>query len=169
MTTMKWIPAKGFEGIYEVSDSGDVRRVLSAMGATSGKILKPFGNSRGYMQLALRRNGRYERRYVHRLVLESFTNQLQETVNHKNGIKTDNRLSNLEWCSSKENLTHACRVLGKRRGRNHWASKLDEAKVKRARQLAAEGVTHEKIAAMFGLSRISVTCAILRRTWKHVP
>lgn len=168
MTTEKWIPASGFEGIYEVSLSGKVKRVLPSMGAAVGKVLKQHTNEAGYKAVTLRKNGKYQTKYVHRLLLESFSKESHETVNHKNGVKSDNRLENLEWCSNKDNLIHACRVLGKRRGTNHWASKLNEKSVAAIRKMVSRGATHQMAADKYGVSRISVTYIVSRKTWKHV-
>lgn len=163
-----WKPAFGFEGIYEISDCGEVRRVLASTGARVGAILKPYKTKTGYLQFDLRKGGKYLKKYAHRLVLQTFVGDSDLTANHKNGVKSDNRVGNLEWISNKENLLHACRVLGKRQGKNHWASKLNAQAVRVARKLAAQGVTHEVLAKRFGVSRVTMTCAIIGRTWKHV-
>lgn len=163
-----WQPAFGFEGIYEVSSLGRVRRLLAATGAQVGGTIKPYEQPNGYLQLSLRKAGRYIKVYVHRLVLMSFTNERSPTVNHKNGDRADCRLTNLEWMSHSENLTHACRVLGQRIGTKHWAAKLDPQKVRKARQLRTSGWTHQKIADHFHVSRLSITHMLIGKSWKHV-
>jgi len=94
----EWRPIVGYEGLYEVSNLGRVK------GLKCGKILKPSPNKNGYLCLHLYNKGRNRFR-VHRLVLLTFLpiDEIKE-VNHKNHIKTDNRLCNLEWCSRSENV-----------------------------------------------------------------
>ena len=78
--------------------------------------LKPQENGNGYLKVFLRIGGKTHQKYVHRLVAEAhLPNPLElPTVNHKNGIKKDNRACNLEWASHSEQTTHMYRVLGRR-------------------------------------------------------
>jgi hypothetical protein len=96
----QWRPVREFEGVYEVSDLGNVRRIASACGATVGKILKPFVNSKGYVRVNLYRDHRGISTFVHRLVAEVFIpNPLNlPEVNHL-GPQDDCRASKLEWRS----------------------------------------------------------------------
>ena len=91
-----WLPIVGYEGKYEVSDFGNVKNVKT------GRILKLL-NAKGYLHVNLFNNGR-KQHSVHRLALLTFLpiDEIKE-VNHKNHIKSDNRLENLEWCSRSEN------------------------------------------------------------------
>jgi len=94
-----WLPIVGYEGKYEVSDFGNVKNVKT------GRILKPSTDKDRYMLVILYNNGIQKSCRVHRLVLQTFLpiDEIKE-VNHKNHIKTDNRLENLEWCSRSENV-----------------------------------------------------------------
>lgn len=90
---------------YEVSDLGNVRRILKS-GKT--KTLKSVDNGNGYMRLNLYKNGKQAKHYIHRLVANAFLsnkNQLPE-VHHRDHDKTNNTLKNLEWVSSEENNSH---------------------------------------------------------------
>ena len=90
---------------YEISDLGNVRRVLKK---GTSKNLKAVDNGNGYMRLNLYKNGKQSKYYIHRLVAEAFIpnrNKLPE-VHHKDHDKTNNVLSNLEWVTSEENNSH---------------------------------------------------------------
>ena len=89
---------------YEISDDGRIRR--------NGKELKGSITPKGYVRVNI--NGR--KTFLHRIVAKLFIREgrKDEQINHKNGIKTDNRIENLEWVSPSENLSHAYRVLGRK-------------------------------------------------------
>lgn len=96
--------------LYEISDRGNVRR----LGKNGYKLLSLTRHPKGYYKIRLNLNGVGRGYYVHRLVASAFCkgrSQERWCVNHKNGIKTDNRKENLEWCSVDENNRHANLVL----------------------------------------------------------
>jgi len=114
---VKWEWVVGYEGLYKVSSDGDVVSVARIVFDSSGnklytkseKYLKPFLTKQGYLRVILCKDAITKKYPVHRLVALAFIENpdRKRTVNHKNGIKTDNRLSNLEWMTHKENTIHA--------------------------------------------------------------
>ena len=118
MKKEKWADIKGFEGWYQVSTKGRVRSVdrivvfkNNIKRLYKGKILK-LRYHNGYAVVNLNKNKKMKVYYVHRLVLETFTEQPEDKkwVNHKNGKKNDPSLDNLEWCTPAENNAHALRM-----------------------------------------------------------
>lgn len=102
---------------YSVSNTGKVR--------SENKELKPGSNGK-YLFIFLCKGGTKKSFYIHRLVATAFIEnpQNKKQVNHKNGIKTDNRVENLEWNTASENLTHKFRVL-KLKNNNGMVGKRD--------------------------------------------
>lgn len=105
----KWKDIKGYEGLYQVSDQG---RVKSFVRRKEGKILKLQTTYKGYLSVKV--GGK--RVAVHRKVAKAFIPNLDNKpqVNHIDGIKTNNNVDNLEWCTNSENQIHANK-LGLRR------------------------------------------------------
>lgn len=105
-----WRPIKGYEGRYEVSNTGLVRSLVSRWGIRDGpKILAQRLDGKGYVQVRLYKNDGGNNYFkVHRLVLEAFTPNVHNKpqVNHIDEVKTNNNLYNLEWCDSFHNMEH---------------------------------------------------------------
>lgn len=121
MEIEEWRPIKDFEGLYEVSNLGQVksldRVVIDRLGRKlpfKGKILIP-ANVVGYSQVMLTNQDFKKYKKVHRLVAEAFLeNPLEyDQVNHKDSIKSNNHVSNLEWCNGRQNCTHKVENSGK--------------------------------------------------------
>ncbi len=94
----KWIDIKEFEQ-YQVSDLGRVKRT---------KILKPRMSGGGYYVVSLCVDGKAKNHYIHQLVAKSFLDKPDgSVVNHKDGVKVNNQLSNLEWTTQSKNISHS--------------------------------------------------------------
>jgi hypothetical protein len=94
---------KGYEGLYAVTEDG---KVWSYAGR--GRFLKPGDDSHGYLLVKLFKDNEYKSFRVHRLVAEAFLPNPDnlEQVHHKNGIRTDNSIENLQWVSQNRNLAY---------------------------------------------------------------
>ena len=110
-----WKDIKGFEGLYQVSNTGIVRgvdrlvnTVNSSKRTVHGKTIKQTLNKYGYWVVGLSNQGKHKLTTVHRLVASAFIPNPDklETVNHINEIKTDNMVLNLEWMSAKDNTNY---------------------------------------------------------------
>ncbi len=117
---MKDIP--GFEGKYAATRDGKIWSYPKIVGKglrSRGMWLKPYPNNAGYMRVCL--GGRNKRYFVHRMIATTFLSLVEgkPIVNHKNGKFTDNRASNLEWCTMSENQQHSYDIgIHKPRGKN---------------------------------------------------
>lgn len=102
-----WKEIKGFEGLYEVSNYGEVRNIRTK------RVLKGGKTGKGYLGVILYKNGDRKPKTIHRLVMETFSpveemDKLQ--VNHKDECKENNRLDNLEWCDAAYNNNYGTRT-----------------------------------------------------------
>lgn len=106
--TEAWKAIDGYDGLYEVSNTGLVRS-LNYNHTGRAKILKLGNNGLGYLAVNLCKDGIHKRMLVHRLVAEAFVPNPQnlETVNHRDEDKTNNNVSNLEWLSRTDNLAYS--------------------------------------------------------------
>lgn len=113
-STEVWKDIEGFEGLYQVSNLGRVKSLArkDIMGRpVKGVLMKQRKTRNGYLLVTLRRNGKRDDRLTHRLVAMAFLinpDNLPQ-INHKNEEKTNNMVSNLEWCSSKYNANYGTR------------------------------------------------------------
>jgi hypothetical protein len=134
--------------------------------------LKGCRNSYGYMMTILRR-GSLNRvnKSIHSLVAAAFLGPCPEgmEINHKNAIKTDNRVENLEYVTRVANLKHA-RDLGLvPSGSNRPEAKLNECAVKELRaRYAFGGISMGRLAGEYGVSMAAASLAISRKTWRQV-
>ena len=169
-----WKPVVGWEDRYEVSSQGRVRRTKASKGARVGNVLNLIPHSKGYWAVTLcRPDEPQEKHLVHRLMVEAFLGPLdghRMEVNHKNGVKADNRLENLERVSHRRNCQHAYDTgLNKRlnhRGEKSGSSKLTEAQVLEVRQRLANGERGLHIAKALGVGSSTIYGIKNQRSWE---
>lgn len=176
----EWRQILGYEGLYEVSNTGQVRALLrkglykgrwsdSSRMTFRARPMKISVSTRGYLYLGLKKpNERSVKYLVHRLVAQAFIGNPpgeQYQVNHINGEKTDNRVENLEYCSSKENIVHSIRVLRRKIGESNVMSKMTEAQAISAYHDAR---TLKEIASDYGVSIQAIWLLKSGRNWAYL-
>lgn len=181
MTDEIWKPVKGYEGLYEVSDLGNIKSLRKRV--DSGKchrtyperILKAHPDPKGYMKVVLSdREHNSHICKVHRLVAEAFISNPDNLpqVNHIDGNKTNNALSNLEWCDQSKNMKHAFKLgLKSLSGEFNPAAKLSSEDVefirshykRRDKEFGVIG-----LAKRFNVHRKTVGRVIQNRSWSEV-
>lgn len=175
MTTIEWRDIPGFEGIYQVSNMGDIKRIKGGKGAVAGSLRKLKSNGKGYMVVILNIRNEGKTHYVHRLVMLAFVGECPDgmEVNHKNGVRHDNRLENLEYLTHKQNLDYSKYVLMvkpqyDRRGEKNVRAKLNEQKVREIRALAKQGIPTVKIAEQYNVTDESIYRIVKFQQWAHI-
>ena len=163
MLTEVWKDIPDFEGSYQVSNMGRVRSVDSVVTFSDGrvrkykgKVLKPYINNTGYEQVMLYDDNGYNLKRVHRLLLETFKphiNMNDLDVNHIDGNKLNNHLTNLEWLTRRDNILHACDIgLINNRGEDSPNAILSNADVLEILQRLDTGELQKDIGLDYGVS-----------------
>ena len=165
-----WKPIPGYEGLYEVSDSGQVRsmdRVDRLGRKRRGRILRG-GDSKGYRNVMLSKDGTVFAVTVHRLVACAFLAGEGAQIRHLDGDCTNNRAGNLAWGTPKENAAdkerHGRTARGERIGRARFSADF----VKRVLEYGAQGLGPSEIGRLVGESKSRMHELLTRKTWKHV-
>lgn len=161
MTYETWCPVPGFPG-YEISDQGQVKSLarLSLQGAMRReRILKPDANWAGYYHVRLALDGVKHARLVHRLVLLAFKGTCPEgqQARHLNGVRSDNRLDNLEWGTIEENRADQKRHGTGIQGTRNPKAKLNEVDLERVFDLRKAGCSQQAIADHLGFDQTHVS------------
>lgn len=154
------------ESNYMVSTYGRIKN------KKTGKIMKLSFDNYGYLKISLKHRGISITRTVHRLVMETFNPNPDKTkqVNHINGIKTDNRLENLEWVTVSENIKHAFSLGLKkpRKGEESNFNKYNEEIIRFACELMAQGKGTKYISEKTGLPYKYITDIRTGKKWAHI-
>lgn len=169
----EWKPVVGFEGWYEVSSHGRVRRVRPGRNTRAGKILKPTVAKIGYETTYLSKGEgarlTRKRHYVHRLVAAAFIGPCRPglTVNHIDADKLNNRPWNLEYVTQPENAKHAWRSDLCRRGEDRTHAKLTDEDVRVIRALRGKA-TARALGEKYGVSHTVIVNIQKRKAWRHI-
>lgn len=159
----KWQSIPGFP-LYEASNLGRVRRIWAN---NRKSLLNPFSR-KGYMHISIYRNGKKHYRKVHRLVMSAFFGNSDLEVNHKNGIKADNRIENLEYCSHLHNMQHASKSGLIRTDYRRGRIILTENQAKRVKALIAEGLCSKIIAKLTNVKIHNVRAVKAGISWRSL-
>lgn len=166
--TLEWRDVVGFEGKYEVSENGLVRKPK-----TKRAIKTSYIHPSGYKFLVLTKDRKRSTTAIHRLVAKAFIpnpNNLPQ-VNHKDTDKTNNHFSNLEWCTNAENQAHAIKngLVRYVKGSEHGNSIIDEHIAASIRVEYMTGkYSWRTLGQKYGISKAHVGQILRRITWKHV-
>lgn len=168
----EWRDVPEYEGIYQVSHFGRVKRFGGTPRCRYDRIIKPRLSNTGYLTVSLSFNSVVKQKQIHQLVMQTFVGPQPEGVwvNHINGIKTDNRLQNLEYATPSENTQHAydTGLRSKLYGTDNGKGFIDEETIyliEIAYRYAFDefGFSRAVLAQTFGVSRTTLTNIINRK------
>lgn len=149
---------------FEISQSGVIRNVKTKA------IKSQYVSDTGYYMITISKNNKSKPYRVHRLLANNFIEnpkKLKE-VNHIDGNKLNNDLSNLEWVSHFGNMQHAFSTgLANNTGVKNGMAKLNESKVSEIKELLKNGVSQYKIAEKYNVSRSAILKIHLNKTWEQ--
>lgn len=176
-----WIDIIGHEALYQISTKGKLRsldRIVKHPNGKSnfpikGRFLNPSITPNGYFRYSISKEHKRTYESVHRAVAIHFIPNPENKpfVNHKNGIKTDNRVENLEWCTAKENSAHAIStgLFVHQKGEQKSQSILNEDAVLEIRSINPKDIEAKiRLQQKYGVGRTAINDVISRRRWKHV-
>lgn len=167
---IEWRDIPGYEGLYEISEYGDVRRMVNRHQYKAGELLSHKISRYGYHRVSIQVQHAIGQYMIHRLVALAFIGPCPEgcEVNHKDLDKSNNHYSNLEYVTHLENVRHS-RVTKtdwrSYRGEMNPNNKLSEGDVIQIRNLDSQGINWDEIATTFNISKMSVYRIVRRKTW----
>lgn len=173
-----WKDIKGFENRYQISSFGNVKSLSKRKGwgkgyMTKEHLMKPKISNNKYLQIGLRGINNKKWFLIHKLVIETFIGIRPKGmyIDHKDGIKHNNNVFNLEYVSPSENRMRAISMglIINPRGEGNIKAKLTEEKVLEMRRLfSSGGYTKAELGRMFGVSDGMACDIINKKFWKHL-
>jgi len=160
-----WKEVDWFDGMYLISNFGRLKSMHNNI------IRKPFLKEKRYPKLVLNKNGKKYMRYIHRMVAIAFISnpKNKKQVNHIDGNKCNNNVSNLEWNTPSENMQHSIKNKLHPSGEKCSWAKLTEKQVIEIRKLSKNSnITHAKLGNIFGINQSAITNIINHKRWKHI-
>lgn len=162
-----WKKVINYEDRYEVSNYGNVRSTIN----NRNKVLNKIKKKNGYYGLTLCKNNKKKNFLIHRIVAESFLGKSDLHVNHKDGNKLNNKISNLEYVTMHQNMQHASKngLLKNRVGSESPVSKLDKNKVFLISFLFKHTLlSYKEIGGFFNVNRNTVSSIANGYNWSHL-
>lgn len=160
-----WKSVVGFHK-YECSNIGNVRHIEHK------NNIKMITSPSGYQLFSVRQNNKRYTLKMARVIAIAFIPNPQNypQVNHRDGNKKNNSVSNLEWCTSKINMRHAFdnKLITPHRGADRWNAMLTDSQVIEILELLKLKVKQRDIAKLFGISPVTVCNIKYNRTWTHI-
>ena len=175
--TLVWKEVVEYEGLYEVSNSGDIRSVermvnhpKGGMALKKGKLLSACPNKDGYLRVPLWRDCKSKYKYVSRLVLEAFVGPRPANMEscHGDNDRANNFLSNLRWDTHVSNIADKNRHGTYQRGERGNGAKLTDVTALDIKLRAIAGESGVSLAAEFGVTPTTITRVKLGQTWSHI-
>lgn len=164
-----WKNIADYEGLYQVSNLGRVRRLKGKRCTSSFRVLRP-ANCHGYLSVALCKNGKPISFFVHRLVADAFLgNVAGKEINHIDANRRNNTLPNLEIVNRQENIAHSVKTGLVLKGEQLPQSKLTSDQVRLIRE---KYIPHKygfiKLSKEFGVSDWTIRDILQRKIWAHI-
>ena len=183
-----WKDITNYEGLYQASNTGKIKSLprkeitknphnpdKTMIRTRNEKILKQSLDKDGYLKTALCKDSHAITYFIHRLIALTFLKNDENLpqINHKNGIKIQNNVENLEWCNQNHNMQHAFNTklvdVRKLQGENHWSHILNDNDILEIRKLYSMGnMNQREIGNKYGIDQSHVSYIVNRKLWGHI-
>ena len=166
-----WKDIIGYEGIYQVSDIGQVKRISPSQGTRPNKILSINIDNLGYLYVGLSKNKICKTYRIHRLVLLAFGDQQPSSKHecrHLDGCRTNNKYTNLSWGTRQENMQDAIKHGTATIGTKNANAKFTKNNIEQIRRLLSNGISNTSIAKQFNVSNSIISDIKLGKSYRDI-